>query len=344
MPKLTYSNIGFSMLGEMIRVQTGKTYGEFVRSNLLQPLNLDHDIYPDPGHRNRQAGLVTQAGKRSYLINGSHPYNIVGCLSDSDCGYLICDGNDPDPQDCTTATCGQNNVCVGCSADNKTCRPGWACVNDECVNTVVPLARSELIPQPAIDKDGSPRWFPNAGPIDAAVPTRAAQTRYAGEHYMGGAQLTAGGWHGNGPSLGLLVRAIAQSGFLMKKSTASQLWSPVWWNANGVPAPNWYYGLGWYVRGNWVAMAGGTSGSMSLVLHNLAYDFTVVYLSNVKGNAFSEFLNPLLGTTIWSPVGSPCPGNCSPSPTPQSVLGGPFPCIDDLSTQQNECQGFVGAY
>jgi hypothetical protein len=130
----------------------------------------------------------------------------------------------------------------------------------------------------------------------------------------------------------------------MPQSTAAQLWSPVWLNSNQNRASNWFYGLGWYVRGNWIAMAGGTTGAMSLILHNRAYDFTVVYLSNVWGNPFDDFLNPLLGTTTWSPVGAPCPGNCSPSPMPQSVLGGPFPCIDDLTTLQNECQGFVGAY
>src|SRR5690606_38889208 len=93
-------------------------------------------------------------------------------------------------------------------------------------------------------------------------------------------------------------------------------------------APNWAYALGWYVRGNWVAWAGGSDGAMSMVLHNRAYDFTVVYLTNVVGNGFGEFLDPLLdaGGMGWS-----VPGNAT------SALGGPFPCIDDPMTMASEC-------
>jgi CubicO group peptidase (beta-lactamase class C family) len=338
-----YSNLGFSMLGELVRIQSGQSYEDYVRANILAPLNLDDDIYSDPGHRNA-VDVPTRAGQRSYLINGGHPYNSVGCSDDSDCGYLVCDMNDPNPGDCAVSVCGPNQTCVGCAADVKACRPGWACVADACVNTNVPLLESEPTPAPNQSLDSSPLWSLNAGPPDSTAPVTAANIRYAGSGYMGGAPLAAGGWHADGESLGVLIRALAQSDFLMAQTTAAQLWSPTWLSSNQDRAPHWFYGLGWYVRGNWIAMAGGNDGSMSIVLHNRAYDFSVVYLTNVIGNGFDQFLNPLLGTMVWSPVGKPCPGNCSPSPMPQSVLGGPFPCIDDLSTQQNECQGFPGAY
>lgn len=252
--------------------------------------------------------------------------------------------NDPNPGDCVVSVCGLDQTCVGCAADAKTCASGWTCVSDACVNTTIPLLQSEPTPRPNPAEDQSPQWSVNAGPLDPSAPMTAANFRYAGRAHMGTAPLAAGGWHADGESLALLIRALAQSDFLMPQATAAQLWSPTWLNPNQNRATNWFYGLGWYVRGNWVAMAGGTDGSMSLILHNRAYDFTVVYLSNVIGNGFGEFLNPLLGTFNWSPVGTPCPGNCAPSPMPQSVLGGPFPCIDDLSTQQNECQGLPGPY
>jgi CubicO group peptidase (beta-lactamase class C family) len=338
-----YSNVGFSMLGELVRLLSGQSYEEYVRTNLLAPLNLDDDIYPDRGHRNA-ASEPTQAGQRSYLINDDHAYNPVGCSDDSDCGYLVCDMNDPNPGDCVLSTCGPDQTCLGCAADGKTCRPGWDCVADACVNTIAPFLRSEPTPTPNRSIDSSPLWSLNAGPPDSTAPATAADLRYAGSAYMGGAPLAAGGWHADGESLGVLIRVLAQSDFLMPRTTAAQLWSPTWLNPNQDRAGNWFYGLGWYVRGNWIAMAGGSDGSMSIVLHNRAYDFTVVYLSNVIGNGFGELLNPLLGTFVWSPVGTPCPGNCSPSPLPQSVLGGPFPCIDDLSTQQNECLGLPGPY
>lgn len=338
-----YSNLGFSMLGELVRIQSGQSYEDYVRTNLLTPLNLEDDIYPDPGHR-KAVDEPTKAGQRSYLINDDHPYNPVDCSDDSDCSYLVCGMNDPNPDNCTVSVCGSEQTCVGCAADAKTCRPGWACVADACINTIVPLLESEPTPRPNQSIDSSPRWLLNAGLPDSTAPETAAKLRYAGSAYMGGAPLAAGGWHADGESLAPLVRAIAQSEFLMSRATAAQLWNPTWWNSNQDRAPGWYYGLGWYVRGNWIAMAGGADGSMSLILHNRAYDFTVIYLSNVIGNGFGEFLDPLLGTFNWSPVGTPCPGNCAPSPMPQSVLGGPFPCIDDLSTQQNECQGLPGPY
>jgi CubicO group peptidase (beta-lactamase class C family) len=342
-PKFVYSNPGFSMLGELVRVLSGQPYEHYVRTNLLEPLNLGDEIYRDPGHRHA-VDEPTQAGLRSYLINDDHPYNPIDCVTDSDCSYLVCDSNDPNPQDCVTSACGSNNTCVGCQADAKSCRDGWSCVADECINTITPRMQSEPAPKPTDDGDSSPQWSHNTGPMDPTAPATAADLRYAGKAYMGGAPLAAGGWHADGESIGVLIRVIAQSGFLIPQSTAAQLWSPSWLSSNQDRAPNWYYGLGWYVRGNWIAMAGGGDGAMSLILHNRAYDFTVVFLSNVRGNGFVELLNPLLSGLGWSPVGMPCPGNCSPSPMPKSVLGGPFPCIDDVLTLANECQVFAGAY
>jgi hypothetical protein len=144
---------------------------------------------------------------------------------------------------------------------------------------------------------------------------------------MGGAPLAAGGWHADGASLGILIRAISQSNILMPSSVSSELWNSEWWNRNGSPAPNWSYGLGWYVRGNWVAWAGSAEGSMATVLHNRAYDFTVVYLTNVKGNGITDFMDPLM-TTIGQLWGS-------------SAAGAALPCQDDLETTANECSALI---
>jgi hypothetical protein len=87
---------------------------------------------------------------------------------------------------------------------------------------------------------------------------------------------------------------------------------------NGVPATNWAYGLGWYMRGNWVAWSGGSSGSRATALHNSAYNFTVVHLTNTIGNGLTEFANPLMTLSNGtSPMGQafPCmntvPGECA---------------------------------
>ncbi|PRQ06535.1 serine hydrolase [Enhygromyxa salina] len=335
-PRLIYSNSAFSMLGELVRVQSGLSYEAYVRTNFLAPLNLDQDIYPDPGHRSAVEN-PTLAGLRSYLVNRKHAYNPVDCATDADCGYLACAPMDPNPN-CTTPVCGPDNTCTGCATNGTPCNPKWACMADTCVNTVTPLTQSEPTPGPqkAVVSDDSPTWSTNAGPIDPSAPGTAANNRYAGRVYMGGAPLAAGGWHGDGASLGLLMYALTQTGFLMPQAVAAQLWNPAWWNSNGAPGTSWFYGLGWYARGNWVAMAGGTDGSMAIVLHNRAYNITVVYLTNVVGDPFDEFINPLLATNLsqWSQVAG----------TPQSILGGPFPCLDDMATPQNECTGPFGAY
>jgi hypothetical protein len=147
---------------------------------------------------------------------------------------------------------------------------------------------------------------------------------------LGGAQLAAGGWVGRGEALGQLIRAIVGTSNIMPFAVASQLWNPAWWNNNHGLGAGWQYVLGWYARGNWVAWAGGTTGSMSLVLHNRSYDFTVVYLTNLIGNPLVDFINPLLnGNGLWSQPNSPT-----------SALGGQFPCQDDFFTIQNECMSW----
>jgi CubicO group peptidase (beta-lactamase class C family) len=268
---MAYSNPGYSMLCELLRVQTGMSCGDYVLENLLEPLNLQQEIYPDPGHRN--AHLVpTKAGLRSYLINTKHPYR-----------------------------------------------------------SSTPLLESEPVPQPLNGEgDTSPEWSVNSGPIDSSAPATAAAERYAGKHYLGGAPLAAGGWYGDGKSLGVLTRVIAQSSFLMPQSIAAQLWHPQWRNGKPVSAQGWSYGLGWWTRGNWVAMVGGTVGSMALAAHNTKYDFTVVYLSNVIGNGLVDLLNPLM-TPINAMWGT-------------STLCSQYPCIDDLTTFQSECFGALVAY
>jgi hypothetical protein len=192
-----------------------------------------------------------------------------------------------------------------------------------------PLLGSEPVPQPK-DGDGSPEWSVNAGPVDSSAPATAATERYAGKRYLGGATLAAGGWVADGKSLGVLTRVIVQGSFLMPQSIAAQMWHPQWRNGNTGNAQGWSYGLGWWTRGNWVAMAGGTIGSMALAAHNTKYDFTVVHLSNIEGNGLVDLLNPLM-TPINGVWGT-------------STLGSQFPCIDDLTTFQNECFGTLVAY
>jgi CubicO group peptidase (beta-lactamase class C family) len=269
--KMLYSNPGYSMLGELLRVRTGLTYEDYVRTQLLEPLSLQQEIYPDPGHRNAHR-VPTRAGLRSYLINSKHPYRV---------------------SDSTT-----------------------------------PLLESEPVPQP-MDGDGSPEWSVNAGPIDASAPATAASERYAGKIYLGGAPLAAGGWVADGKSLGVLTRVIARRSVLMPQSVAAQMWDPRWRNGK-TDTKSWSYGLGWWTRGNWVTMAGGTVGSMSLAAHNTEHDFTVVYLSNVIGNGLVDVLNPLL---------RPDKGKWG-----TSDLGSQFPCVEDLTTYYDECYGTSVAY
>jgi CubicO group peptidase (beta-lactamase class C family) len=318
---LRYSNPGYSMLGELVRVRSGLSYQDYVRTNLLTPLNLQQEIYPDPGHRNAH-DVPTKSSLRGYLINTGHRYNVIGCDTDSDCNYLAC-------PNCPAPSCGPDATCLGCS-QVQPCEPGWTCSAGECINLETPLLESEPPPKPASNGDGSLAWHVNAGPIDSSAPATAASERYAGERYLGGAPLAAGGWYADGESLGVLLRVLAQGSFLMPQAVAAQLWNPLWWNPNHNRGPGWSYGLGFWLRGNWVAMAGGMPGSGALAAHNLAYDFTVVSLTNLQGNGLVDLLNPLMTPVngVWG----------------TSTLGSQFPCIDDPGTPQNECQNALAAY
>lgn len=193
---------------------------------------------------------------------------------------------------------------------------------------VAPLFGTEPLPKvtAGTSRDSTMVWAANAGPPGPTVPAFASKDRYSGRRYMGGAPLAAGGWTGDGASLILLIRAFSESSYLMPVLTASQLWDPQWKNWNGVPGAGWDYGLGWYVRGNWVAWAGGSDGSMATVMHNKAYDFTVVHLANVTGNGLTNLAKPLMqpqaGGWDTSPIGQvfPCitaiPGECTTTTTP----------------------------
>jgi CubicO group peptidase (beta-lactamase class C family) len=312
---LVYSNPGFSMLGELVRVLSGVSYEEYVVGNLLVPLGMNQTVFRDPGHRVLERG-VTLTGLRSYLLNADHPYHVKPpqqALAMDDCppsslGWVW------DGADCTWLW--------GCECEGPDCGRLYDtepdCENDH----LSPLSELEQLPASRYG-DGSTTWSSNVGPLDAQGPDRASRGRYSGDFYMGGAPLAAGGWHADGKSLGILIRALAQSEALMPSSVSSQLWNPQWWNRNGSPAPNWSYGLGWYVRGNWVAWAGGAQGSMATVLHNRAHDFTVVYLTNVRGNGIDEFIDPLMTPMLQA-------WNTSP-------VGAVLPCQDDVESPANEC-------
>jgi CubicO group peptidase (beta-lactamase class C family) len=311
---IKYSNPGYSMLGELVRVLSGTPYEQYVVENLLVPEGLEEGIFSDPAHRIRASG-VTLAGTRAYLVNGGHPYHVKPAQDAQQVG--ICNlslGWAWNGIVCTHITC----ACQGTDC-NELYADAGACEGDH----TSPMFGAQSLPQ-ATGVNGTV-WRDNVGPLEPAAPNCASWSRYSGGYYMGGAPLAAGGWHGDGVALGKLMRALTQSDALLSSSTASSLWSPQWWNTNNSPAPNWSYGLGWYVRGNWVAWAGGAEGSMATVLHNRAYDFTVVHLANVTGNGLGDFMDPLM-----KPVGNVW--NTSP-------IGSAFPCVDDPQTVPSECNG-----
>lgn len=228
---IQYSNPSYSMLGELVRIKSGLAYSFYVSLNILAPLGLEDDIYPDRGHRY----LLGQdhpplAAMRSYLINDDHPY---------------------DPQSS---------------------------------NPIPPLMGVAAPPSPVTNRltDGSPGWAENTGPIDPLAPPRSAYSSYAGSNFVGGAPLAAGGWHGTGEALGHLIRQLNRTDNIMPANAANTLWSPQWWNQNHFLGLGWSYCLGWYARGNWVAMAGGASGGMAVVLHSRYYDVTIVYMANIS--------------------------------------------------------------
>lgn len=72
---MRYSNAGYSLAGELVRIQSGVPYDGYVTSELLTPLGLQDRIYPDPGSRVRTRG-PTLAAIRDYLVDTSHPYNV----------------------------------------------------------------------------------------------------------------------------------------------------------------------------------------------------------------------------------------------------------------------------
>lgn len=230
-----YSNVGYSLLGEVLSQTASTPYVDYIENELLDPLVLG--LVPDPEHRYLLPG-PTLASLRSYLVNGDHPYRIADTW-DQDPLF----GTDPPP--------------------------------------IVP----QNVPHPL--------WQESAAP-DADAPAFVERGHHAGDYSSGGVALPAGGWFGNGVDLGELLRGLAQTNTLMSTSVADQLWDP----EITIPATTlsscWEYGRGFYVRGNWIAMAGGTDGSMAIVMHNWQQDFTVVMLTNMWGNAFSEFANPIL--------------------------------------------------
>lgn len=176
----------------------------------------------------------------------------------------------------------------------------------------------------ALRDDSSMRWGVNVGPPAPGSPGFASLDRYSGSVYLGGAPLAAGGWYADGESLGLLIRALSRSSYLMPVEVAKEMWNPKWKNDNDSRAAGWSYCLGWYVRGNWVAWAGGMAGSMATVLYNRVYDVTIIHLSNTMGNGLDEFMNPLMLTDpvgVWN----------------TSKIGEAFPCEDEASTPEDEC-------
>jgi CubicO group peptidase (beta-lactamase class C family) len=311
--EIKYSNPGYSMLGELVRVLSGEPYEEYVIGKLLEPLGLEQGVFADPAHRVRARG-VTLAGYRAYLVNGGHPYHVKAPQDAKEAGDC---GVSPQGWAWTGTECKLLWSCDCIGADcGKLYKTGPQCESDH----VEPQFGSQSLPKP-VGGDGT-AWRNNVGPLDAMAPEHASFGRYSGGFYLGGALLAAGGWHADGVSIGILIRALAQS----DDSMWSSLWSPQWWNRTGSPDPNWAYGLGWYVRGNWIAWAGGTEGSMATVLHNRAYDVTVVHLTNASGsgNGLAEFMDPLMKTVAgWG----------------TSAVGSAFPCLDDAQTVPNECNG-----
>jgi CubicO group peptidase (beta-lactamase class C family) len=280
-----YSNVGFTFLGEVVRVLSGDSYQAYVQQHFLSPTVGVEGIYPAPGHRYLDRGL-TPAGLRSYLSQTGHAYRAET-------------GNLENP-------------------------------------TPAPLHHSEPTPAPLVGsfKDQSTNWSINVGEPDDNAPRTATVERHAGQMHMGSAPLAAGGWVGHGEALGRLVRDLAVGGTTMPTTVAAQMWSPSFWVPATGRGAGWQYGLGWYARGNWVAMAGGSRGSSAIVLYNLQYDFTVVYLTNVLGHAMNDFINPLLESST---------DEFSTNANPTSILGGEFPCVDITDAPNNECRLLPGA-
>jgi CubicO group peptidase (beta-lactamase class C family) len=270
-----YSNVGFSMLSELVRQQAHMLYEQYVIDSFAVKLNIKGMLFSDPGHRKDARG-PTLAGLRTYLSAADHPYR-----------YVPPGQNAPDQ---------------------------------------LPLFGAEALPTHSSGLRGGSAmaWRVNAGPLDPAAPQFASVGRYSGQYHVGGAVLAAGGWNADGMSLGVLIRVLSQGDFLMPNSVVKQLWSAQWKNSKNPRAQGWSYGLGWYIRGNWIAWAGAAEGGMGTALHNLAYDFTVVHLSNAFGNGLEDFVRPLMESPQHTWGGS--------------KIGAIFPCLDDVDTLEDECE------
>lgn len=69
--KMSYSNSGYFLLGNIIEKMSGKSYEEFLKENIFSPLGMKQTGYDDPLRiiPNRAAGYQKQAGK---VINASY--------------------------------------------------------------------------------------------------------------------------------------------------------------------------------------------------------------------------------------------------------------------------------
>lgn len=72
---MRYSNAGYSLAGEIVRVQSGIPYEEYVVINLLGPVDLAERIFPDSGGRVHARG-PSLASVGDYLVDSRHPYNV----------------------------------------------------------------------------------------------------------------------------------------------------------------------------------------------------------------------------------------------------------------------------
>jgi len=73
---IKYSNPGYSIAGELLRVQSGLSYSAYITNEFLAPLNLQERIVPDPGSRFATRG-PTRVLAGGHLIDTAHPYNVA---------------------------------------------------------------------------------------------------------------------------------------------------------------------------------------------------------------------------------------------------------------------------
>lgn len=275
-----YSNPGYSLLGELVEEQSGMSYEQYVRTQMLVPLGLDMDIFVAPAKRMDVPEEPVITSLRSYLVNDHHP-------------YLCSDG--------------------GCVAQN-------------------PVFGSAA-PPPSPNAKGPLTWTASAAPMGPGSPAMPATLRYGGEMYLGSAPLPAAGWHSDGESLGRFIRDVLTGNSVLSQAQVDDMLHEFFWvrDRDFYPAPDkdkghskgngWAYSLGWYVRGNWVAMGGGFDGSTAVALYNREFDVTIVMLANGFGQAFADLLNPMIDGTNGA----------------AGLLGNTFPCVDVGATPYDEC-------